>query len=59
MPPLQSGGGSTLLTRRELSAGGFYTLLGLLLFAPPLIGHPSASAVTGYAFAMLYATSPW
>jgi putative ATP-binding cassette transporter len=38
--------------------GIFYTLIGLLLFAAPLIGHPSAAAVTGYAFGMLYATSP-
>jgi putative pyoverdin transport system ATP-binding/permease protein len=36
----------------------FYGLIGILLFAPGLIGHPATAAVTGYAFAMLYATSP-
>lgn len=38
--------------------GVFYALIGLLLFAPQLAGHPSSTAITGYAFAMLYATSP-
>ena len=36
----------------------FYVLIGLLLFAPVFIGHPSQTAITGYAFAMLYATTP-
>ena len=38
--------------------GIFYALIGLLLFAPPFIGHPTQAAITGYAFAMLYAASP-
>ena len=38
--------------------GVFYALIGLLLFAPAFIGHPSQAAITGYAFAMLYATTP-
>jgi len=38
--------------------GVFYALLGLLLFASAWIGHQSQAAITGYAFAMLYATSP-
>src|SRR6185437_1811450 len=37
--------------------GVFYALIGLLLFAPRVVGHPSTAAITGYAFAMLYATS--
>jgi putative pyoverdin transport system ATP-binding/permease protein len=36
----------------------FYVLIGLLLFAPVFIGQPSQTAITGYAFAMLYATTP-
>ncbi len=36
----------------------FYALIGLVLFAPPFLGHPSQAAITGYAFAMLYATTP-
>src|SRR5262249_24599228 len=36
----------------------FYMLLGLLLFVPPWVVNPSHAAITGYAFAMLYATSP-
>ena len=38
--------------------GVFYALIGLLLFVPSFIGHPTQAAITGYAFAMLYATSP-
>ncbi len=36
----------------------YYGLLGLMIFAFPLISRPTPEALTGYAFAMLYMMAP-
>jgi putative pyoverdin transport system ATP-binding/permease protein len=36
----------------------YYGLLGLMIFAFPLIAQPTPEALTGYAFAMLYMMAP-
>ncbi len=36
----------------------FYGLIGLLLFAFPIVARPSTEALTGYVFAMLYMMGP-